>query len=264
MKNKIFALIFALVFCFSSVCTVFAARDSVLLVDNDDLLTSFEEDEILEMLEDVSSKHDMDIVIVTEYSLGDKSAMEFADDYYDYNGYKKDGILLLVSTEYSDWHVSTTGYGITAITDAGLEHMSDRFVPYMSEGDFYTAFITFVELSDEFIAQAKSGDPYDIHNLPKAPFEFGISLIISLVIAFVIALIATGVMRGKLKTVRSSYEANDYLKEGSLDVTRSQDIFLYVDLKCRPRPKSDESGGGGSSTHFSSSGTSHGGGGGKF
>jgi len=98
MKNKIFALIFALVFCFSSVCTVFAARDSVLLVDNDDLLTSFEEDEILEMLEDVSSKHDMDIVIVTEYSLGDKSAMEFADDYYDYNGYKKDGILLRVST----------------------------------------------------------------------------------------------------------------------------------------------------------------------
>ncbi len=262
MKTKILSIVFALLLMLSTVSAVFAANDSNLLIDNDDLLTSFEEEELIEKLEDVSSRHGMDIVIVTEYSLGNKSAMEFADDYYDYNGYKKDGILLLVSTEYSDWHVSTTGYGITAITDAGLEYISDNFVYYMSDGDFYTAFMTFADLCDTFITQAKTGDPYDYHNLPKDPFAFGINLIIALIIGLIVAFIVTATMKGKLKSVRSKYEARDYLKKDSFELTRSNDIFLYVDLKCRPRPKSDEN--GGSSTHRSSSGSSHGGGGGKF
>ena len=53
----------------------------------------------------------MDLVVVTANTLGGKSPMEYADDYYDYNGYTDDGALLLVSMEDRDWWISTKGSG---------------------------------------------------------------------------------------------------------------------------------------------------------
>ncbi len=274
MKNKFLAFLFAAVLIGGFVCGVSA--ESVthyddcpypLVVDDAGLLSRYEEEELTDILADIRHDHGVDVVIVTVNYLNGKSPRSFADDYYDYNGYAKDGMLLLVSMEASDWYVSTTGYCITAVTDAGLDYMSERFVPYMSDGDFYSAFVTFTDLCDEFLTKAESGDPYDIHNLPKEPFAIVFALAVSLVLGFVVALVSTLIMKGKLKTVRSKYTANDYLKEGSFDLTRSDDLFLYRDLKCVPRPKADDNGdsfGGGSSTHFSSSGVSHGGGGGKF
>lgn len=78
-----------------------------------------------------------------------------------------------------------------------------------------------------------------------------------------IALIVTGVMRGKLKSVRFQPKADDYLKEGSMQLTENRDLFLYSHLDRRAKPK-DNGSSGGSSTHVSSSGSTHGGGGGKF
>jgi uncharacterized protein len=161
--------------------------------------------------------------------------------------------------EDRDWWISTTGYGITAFTDAGIEYLSDRFVPYLSDGDYAGAFDTYAEQCDTFISQATSGDPYDTHNLPKEPFSFLPNLIFCFVIGLLIALIATAIMKGQLKSVRAQAGASDYVKHGSMNVTHRQDLFLYRDVRRTPKPKDS-----GSGTHRSSSGRSHGGGGGKF
>ena len=82
-------------------------------------------------------RQQFDVAVVTADTLDGKTPMAYADDFYDYNGYgfgeSKDGVLLLVSMEDRDWWITTTGYGITAITDAGREYMSERFLPAMSE-----------------------------------------------------------------------------------------------------------------------------------
>lgn len=258
MKRKLFAGL--LVLCLAAACVlpVFAAGSK--LADNADLLSAEEARRVEQLLEEVSSRHGMDILVVTTVTLNGKPVMAYADDYYDYNGCAKDGILLLVSTEDRDWHISTAGYGITAITDAGREYISDRIVPYLSNGDYAQAFTVFAQLCDEFIAQARTGEPYDSHNLPKEPFRLVPSLIISLVIGIVVALIATGTMKKQLKTVCQQVKADSYVTPGSMQLTVSRDLFLYTSLDRREKPKQS----GGSSTHTSSSGTTHGGGGGKF
>lgn len=201
--------------------------------------------------------------------------MEYADDYYDYNGYgfgpEKDGILFLISMEERDWYISTTGFGITAVTDAGREYMSEQFLEDLSEGEYAAAFTTFAELCDDFITQARTGEPYDVDNLPEEPFWFAGNLVIALAIAFLISLIATGIMKGKLKSVRSQPAADSYLKKGSMKLTKEDELFLYKSVDRRERPKENNSGStkastssGGSKTHTSSSGRTHGGGGGKF
>ena len=118
--------------CAFAVSTVLAATPP-RLVDDAKLLTSYEKTELLSYLNEISEKHGMDIVIVTVNSLGGKSPRAFADEYYDHNGYREDGVLLLVAMNSRDYWISTSGYGITAFTDAGIDYIADAFLTDLSE-----------------------------------------------------------------------------------------------------------------------------------
>lgn len=230
------------------------------LADEAGLLSGTECAAVEKRLDALSAQYGLDVVIVTTNSTGSKSPMEYADDYFDYNDYASDGVLLLISMEEGDWWISTTGYGITAFTDDGIEYIGEKIVPYLSDGEFAEGFTAFADLCDQFLAQAKTGDPFDTHNLPKDPFKLVRNVIIALVIGLAAAFFATGSMKNKLKSVVQKAQADDYVTPGSLQITKARDFHLYTHLDRREKPKS----GSGSSTHTSSSGTTHGGGGGKF
>ena len=80
--------------------------------------------------------------------------MDYADDFYDYNGYgygdSNDGLILIVVMDTSDWWISTCGKAIKTFTDAGIEYIGEQIVPYLSNGDYYGAFDKFADLCDEF------------------------------------------------------------------------------------------------------------------
>lgn len=258
MKKVWITLFTAVCILLSCVFSVYAEEPRV--VDDAELLSRQEISALEDKLNDLWDDYQIDAVIVTADTLDGETPQDYADDYYDYNGYGQDGILLLISIEDSDWYISTAGECIEAFTDAGIEYIGNQITTYMSDGDFAQAFDTFAVLCDDFMTQAQTGDPYDSHNLPKDPFNALISLVVALVIGLIAALIATGIMKGKLKTVRMQAKADDYVKAGSMKLTQSRDLFLYTHLDRREKPKSSN----GSSTHVSSSGTTHGGGGGKF
>ncbi len=233
------------------------------LVDQADILTDIEERTLLEKLDAFSVSLSFDIAVVTVDSLpSGYSATAYADDVYDYNGFgygdSRDGALLLLAMDSRDWRITTTGYGITALTDARQEYMADRFLPYLSDGDYATGFATFADLCREMVEKAREGDT----STPKDPFNWLVNIPIALGIGLVIALIVVSTMKGKLKSVRFQQAAADYVRAGSLNVTTSRDIFLYAHVSRQARVQSNSS--GGSSTHSGSSGTSHGGSGGKF
>ncbi len=82
-------------------------------------------------LGEISSRQKLDVVIVTENGLGGKSIRDFADDYFDYNGYGygkgKDGILLLVDMDSRNYWMSTRGYAIDVFTDARIDYIGGCF-----------------------------------------------------------------------------------------------------------------------------------------
>ncbi len=248
---------------------VSAAGNLPRLTDMADLLSDSEEFDLSEMLDEISERQQVDLVVVTVGSTDGKSAMVYADDFYDENGYGfgdgRDGILLLISMDERDWYISTTGYGITALTDAGLEYLSEIIVADLSEGNYAAAFTGFAKLCDDFISQARTGEPYDIGNLPREPFNAVRNLAVAFGIAFMISLAVTGIMKSQLKTVRKQAAADNYIKQGSMQLTKKNELFLYQNVDRRKREEKSRSGGsGGSRTHISSSGTRHGGKGGKF
>lgn len=265
MKNRVLALIFSLILCLGAGVCAFAQDAPSRLVDAADLLDESEEADILATLDEISVRQGMDVVIVTTLTLDGKSPMAYADDFFDYNGYGQgagyDGVLLLVSMEDRDYYISTTGYGITAFTDAGIEYIGEEVVYYLSDGYYALAFSEFAALCDSFITQANTGEPYDYGNLPSEPYDPIFTLVVSLAVGLVIAFIGVSIMKGKLKSVRKQSGAGNYLKDGSLNITASRERFLYSQT-ARVARASENS--GGSSTHRSSSGRVHGGGGGKF
>ncbi len=241
-----------------------------LVVDDAGLLSPDAVNELTAEAQRLSDAYQMDVVVLTTESLGGKTAQTYAADYFDYNGYGRgeahDGVMLMLAMEDRDWYILTTGRGIDAITDYGVDTISDDIVPYFSGGDYANGFARFLHDVDVFLKQFQSGKPYDVNNRVqlRSPVERATGIAVYLMIAAaVIAGIVLLVMILGMKTARPKYNASEYVKDGSLNITRAQDIYLYR-TQTRVKIEKPSSSGGGSSTFSSSSGRSHGGGGGKF
>lgn len=236
------------------------------IVDDADVLSDEQENMLRQKLNEISNRQKFAVAIVIVDTFGSKTPMNFADDFYDYNGYgvelseNRDGAILAFSMSHK-WYISTCGYGIEAITDAGRERMADLFKPYLKDKEYYSACDKFADLCDDYVTEARNGTAYDVGHLPKLPFPFmkrlGIAIIAGLLIAFIIVTI----MKSKLTTVKAQDSAVDYTKEGSMVVNESRDMFLYSHVSKTEKAKDSD---GGSSTHTSSSGSTHGGGGGSW
>ena len=264
--RKILTIILAITMCMAMALTAYGAeKHPARFVDGADLLTAEEEVALTEKLDEISIRQGVDVAIVTTNSLGGKTATEYADDYFDYKGYgmgdNDDGIIFVISMGEREWAISTHAYGITAFTDAGQAYITDTVVPYMSDGDFNWAFNEFADLCDQFITQAKTGEPYDVGNMPDDVGLFGCILMIfpCFIIALIIAFILKLIKKSSLKTVMMKNDASDYRNDFQL--TGETDVFLYRDVV---RTKIEDDDDGGSSTHTSSSGRTHGGSSGSF
>lgn len=274
MKKKLFSILFCMLLVLGMAVPAVAANDNSFdsdqyerVQDLADLLTDDEYNALVEKLNEISERQQVDVAIATTDTLDGKSVTAYTDDFFlacNYGlGEDRDGILLLISMEDHDWHISTHGYAITAFTDAGIAYIGEQITPSMSDGDFASAFNTYAELCDNFITQARTGSPYDNGSLPQKPLAW-YWIPIAVAIGLVLALCIVGGMKSQLKSVRPKAAANSYVKANSLHITENRDLFLYRNVTKTAKPKDNDSSSSGSSTHTSSSGDTFGGGGGKF
>lgn len=281
MKKIIFICVF-----FLSIIFVSGEERPARLRDEANLLTDSEQELLETKLDEISERQQCDVAIITVNSTNGKDIVDMADDIYDYDGYGMgpgdDGILFLLDMGNREWAISTYGFAIDAFTDVGQERLMDRVVPYLSSGNFNKAFNQFASLCDDYITEAKNGDPIGAYTPPSSSGNhsnnnsshqssepqkldpFSLALICGGVSLF-IALGTVLSEKGKLKSVRTKSTAYDYVSK-PLYLTRSQDLYLYrnVTRRAKPKPPPSSSSHSFSSTHRSSSGRSHGGSRGSF
>ena len=218
------------------------------LVDDGELLTAAQETLIAKRLDEVSQKHQLDLVIVTEKTLNGKDKVAYADDYFDYNGYgfgeDHDGILLLYCPNEGVRYISTTGAAIGIFEGDSFSELTGEIIPYFDRNDISGAFMSFADTCDDMIESARA-------------FPWGMLIIALLIGALLSYLIPMSSMKGELKSVRSQAAASDYVRAGSMNLTQNRDVFLFANVTRTEKPKNTSSSGG---THTGSSGRSHGGG----
>lgn len=281
MKRKILALLLSAFVLLTSACVLGAwatetGTKAPHVIDDAQVLGTDSLVSLETELRTFSEEHQFDLVAVVIQTLDGSDIQAFADDLYDYGGYgygeDHDGCLLLVSVEDRQWHISTCGYGIDVVTDAGVDYVGAQITPSLKEGDYaggISAYLEAVEslITGEVVPESfhynSSHQVYTGNNpvLKLVNYLDGTTVLIAVVAAGIIAGIVVFSMRAKLKSVGFKADSRDYFVQGSLNVTASKDTFVTSHVSRTPREKSSS---GGSSTHTSSSGTSHGGGGGRF
>lgn len=285
MKRKILSSLLILMLMLSLCITAFATDPGApWVVDNAGLLS---DDELYSLTDNIRLLRDeleLDIIIVTTNSTGSVNVQAYADDFYDENGYgygdTNSGILLLLDMGSRQWYMSTCGEAIYIFTDYGLDQLGQTILPWLSDGDYYNAFLAWLGALPEYVDAFRNQAPIDGY-VPPDEFEspygeeiyyyddhvgvriqpFPIALIIGLVAAAITIL----VMRSKMNTAKLQSGAVNYLKDGSFHLRQRSDMFLYSRVsRTRRQQNTTRSGGGGSSVHRSSGGISHGGRGGRF
>lgn len=248
-------------------------------VDDAGLFTGTQLEDLETQAAALSASLGLDVVIVTTDDTGGRSSMEYADDYFDYNGYGQgsdnDGILMLIDMDNREVWLSTTGLAIRYYTDARIESILDDILVYMPNGDYYNAALAFLKSAEYWHAQ---GIPEGQHNIdedgnvdyyqppraitPEEAFLAGGAALLSGGAFFGITL-----YRYRVGAKKSGFNAAENTR---YKLTDRQDVFVNRTMTQRHIPRDSgggggfSGGGGGSSTHTSSSGTSHGGGGRSF
>jgi uncharacterized protein len=278
MKTKKIVILMLVVLSFSFLMPMEILGAAPRLVDEGGLLSSSEFTSIINRLDEVSAREDFGvaIVVVNDYrtardnpEISNANPNIFTNDlfaYYNYGvGLDEDGILLMISLDMNDIWITTSGYGITAFTDAGIDEIIDTIIPDFSDGLFYDGFNRFIDMTERYLEQARTGTPYDVGNMPRTLslenflIPLGIGVIGSLLIMLFWA--------SRLKSVRSQNMASNYVRDGSLIISTRSDRFLFRNVVRRARPKQNNSGGGGiggSTISRGSGGGSFGGRGGRF
>ncbi len=266
------------------------ADDPIYLRDNAGLLAEDDAAALQAHLLAVSDQVQANIVVITVDSLDGKSAQDYADDTYDEDTtsgwrYGEDGALFLIAMDERQWAISTSGACIQFLHEGALDHMEETIVPYLSDGDYYQAFVTFADLTADYcffepndVPAGYHADPYYRSDAPydarsDVPYEVaGLSplgfLPVALLVGFLLALLPLSSMKSQLHSVKMQSGAWAYQKSDGLRVTHAKDLFLYRHVTKKPIPRDDppRSGGGhgGGRIHTSSSGRSHGGRSGGF
>ena len=266
------------------------------IVDMANILNSEQTSQLEQKIAQVTNNCQIDVVILTTCLNNGKSMVDFADDYYDENDYgidlRKSGLILVLSLQDNEWYISTSGAAIDTFSDWGIEYLGKVMKPSLVDRNFYQAFEDFVSYTEKFNVQAVTDKPYDRYNQgdlpnldvdeevvfdnqnnsePKTKMDSNKRILISLGAGLIIGFIISFIRMGKLNTKKSVKNANEYVKENSFKLTKSNDLYLYQTVTKRARPKYEDNNHSTSSyhkttssTHRSSSGRTHGGGGGKF
>lgn len=255
----------------------------------------FSETEIIQLEEKIAQcrkSTKMDVVIVSAYADGERSAEEYADDYYDYGGFgvgkKASGVLLLYYMDGpgqpgGECYISTAGTMINMLTDERIESILDDVYGDLGNRDFAGAAEHFLEDVKAYVKEGVESGQYTYDRDTGEIVRYHSIRLYEVAIAVVIAGILAGSVcldiKKRYAMKQSSREVSNSLQAYRADcafcfsVAGDKMVNKYVRSVPIPRNTSSGSGGRGhsgsssagrSTIHTSSSGRSHGGGGRRF
>ena len=247
--KKIFVLLITVVLAFCLGFNAFAddyyADNN--LIDGANVLTQDEAKEISQKIDDIKEEFGINpFVFILDYNPGDgsyrpQSALASAAKNWltefqiRTDTLEEPAVLLAVTVKDRCWHLEYTDTN-DKLPDSNV--MSEYFIDDLGENDYYGGVMGFLEGIESELS-----------------FPWLLNIVIAVAIGLIMGFIFVNSMKGKLKTVRFAQNAHNYVRDGSFNLEKSRDLYLYSTVTRVAKPKNSSSGGGGGSSRS---------GGGKF
>ena len=225
------------------------AESEYKVYDEAGLLTDEEYDALENKLENISDTYGHDVIVYTTESMEGMepaSYTEYLREELD-AGIDGSGIIYMISMEDRDYDVYSFGtmYNDIMIKNI-IDDMTEDIQPYLTDGEYYTAFDKYADRVEYEINQVLEYGP---NEPPSYAIPIGIGC------GLIIGIVTVCVMKHGMKTTRQEAMANNYIKDGSFKLTRSSDVFLYsqvtrTKISTDSGSSSGSSGGGHSSGKF--------------
>ena len=239
--------------------------EALRIFDEADLFSQTEIAELDDMAYALLNMYDMDVVVVTTNDTNGKSTENFADDYFDDNGFgagdNLDGVLFLLDMDNRGAYIATSGSGVLYFTDQRIENLLARISDSgLGEGDYFRATREFLNGAEDYLA---SGIPSNRTSNEKNSLTF-IEGILSFLVGIAAAVIFFFMTKSRYK-MKSATKVLAFRENSVVNMSIQEDNLIDTVLTHRiiPKPTSNDSSTK-SSTHTSSNGTTHGGGGTSF
>lgn len=256
----------------SAVLKTPAVLESEKIYDFADLLTSNDEEKLYEKVNNYIENSNYDLAIVTTNHNNKNSAMEYADDFFDYNNFgfnsSRDGLLILIDMDTREIYVSTSGMAIKMYSDSRIDDIIDAGYYYLKNQNYYECLIRMIDKTDEYFNSGypssnsnlfidENGNPYYSEKIP-----YSLIFLTSSIICGIISLILYFTSLSKIK----KHNTVTYINPDITNIIKNDQFVTTYTSRVRIQSDSGSSGGhsSGSSFHSSSSGRSHGGGGRSF
>lgn len=291
--KKISAFVIALIFAFLISLTAYA-EFNVMIDDRASLFTEEEIELIDSEAYDFATENNFSVTVVTTDNAMGKSAMEYADDYYDSlmfsSGWSEDGMVFLIDMDNREIYVSCAGLCIDEYSDYELNSIVDSGYSYVADGEYAECIIAMITEAAELADYSSDSDTYYYENgewvsgnnwyyedeydythddyYSPQPETFKISHVF---IYIVIGLAAGGITAVSVKnSYKNTGKGDEFNADDiSLELTASNDNVISKNVITTRIPRNNNrnrpgGGGGGTSVHRSSGGVRHSGAGRKF
>lgn len=235
--------------------------------DQAGVFTETEQEELEVRTQTLSEHNEMDFVVVTTMDAQGKSAMAYADDYYDSHGYREDGVLYLIDLDNGEIWISTKGMMIRYLTDERIQKVIDEGYSELKAQRYGAGILRMLDATENYLEVGIQSGQFNYDPETGKTERYRSITGGEVLWATVIAVLCGG---GFFAVILSSYKLKKktyryaYDHQGRVQFRSREDRLINRVVTHHPIPKDPppSSGGGGQSTiHTSSSGSSHGGGG---
>lgn len=235
------------------------AKDKQRIFDEASLLTEAEVENLESLAAKASKKREVDFVVLTtdgEHGIDLETYVgDFADD-----SFKENVVILGIDLKESDVIILGFEKGKDLLDNDRATKVREKITPYLSDGEYFIAFETFMTTSERYMRYRPGVDPDNIF------FKTAWQIVFAILISAIITFIMVRNVNPKVTTTPATYR-NEQLTR----ILRKRDRYVRttVTKSYRPRNNNRSGGsgggrGGGSSFGRTSSGRSYSGSRGKF
>lgn len=230
MKHKLLGFIMVLVCFFAFAIQPVQASAQPSVVDDGNLLTESQKQQLKDKIQAVFETYNIDILILTTKNNHGKSAQQYAEDYYEQNGYgagsNHNGIVYLISMDTREYWITAYGTCDELLTTKRFDKLENHVTDYLSSGSYYQSFDTFVSDMQTYLKQGN----FDLARELKSA---GIGLVAGILIAFGV----TYPKKKKLHSVKEGMSAKNITHPGDFVLSGQHDRFVSTNTTRVPIPK---------------------------